>query len=123
MSASSAIMLLCATPGKSDLAVLKIRETFPGSRASRGPVVPGVCLATAAPLRSVEKRYDGAAPYGGPGPAQLWRIEVPVLDRVSDPQRLRETVMRLHEDGLLIDHDVWVPSVPDPEVAPPSNEH
>lgn len=118
MSAPSVIMLLCATPDREGQAVRRLEGEFPGCRITRGSLVPGACVGTAAPLRSVAKRYDGAAPYGGPGPAQLWTVEITVADRVDDPQHLRDLMMSLHEDGLLLDHEAWLPSAPAPDIAP-----
>lgn len=111
-------MLLCATPDREGQAVRRIEGEFPGCRLTRGSLVPGACVGTAAPLRSVAKRYDGAAPYGGPGPAQLWTVEITVADRVDEPQHLRDLMMSLHEDGLLLDHEAWLPSAPAPDIAP-----
>ena len=118
MNAQSVICMLCATRDTDGEAVHRIEEAFPDCLLTRGNLVPEICVGTAVPLRSVARRYEGAAPYGGPAPAQLWGMEVRMGDRVEGPQRLRELVMRLHDDGLLLDHEVWLPSAPDPDIRP-----
>lgn len=110
------VQIVCATPENRDAGAEKLERAFPGAQRKRSSVVPAVIIGGATPLRDILKRYEGAAPYGGPDPATLWTLILPVSDRESDPQRMRDLTMSLCQSGDILDMEVAIHQ--DSDVAP-----
>lgn len=102
------VQIVCAVSDEAGAGPERLASAFPGTLRQRGGTVPSAVIGGATPLRDVVKRYDGAAPYSGPGPAHIWVLSLPVKDRVADPKRMEELCMTLHAEGKLIDLEVSV---------------
>lgn len=110
------IELLCAVMGGGDAGVREIEGVFRGTERLSSCVVPSLVVGGMSSLREVHKRYENAAPYGGPGPATIWRLAVPMTDPVDDPQRLRDLTMRMAREKQILDLWVGVHDFPEPQV-------
>lgn len=98
------VQIVCATLEGRDAAIEKIELAFPGSSRKKESIVPSAILGGATPLKDILRRYEGAAPYGGPDPATLWTITAPV----RDTDRMRELTISLCVSGELLDMEISI---------------
>lgn len=119
MSTQNKIGIICATPDNEGAAVREIMLAFLGTTQILSGIIPRVQVGGSSSLKSVAKRYEGAGPYVGNDPAHIWHLTVPLKEQIMDTQRLKGIIMDLHDNGLMLDHEVWVLMAdPDKQITP-----
>lgn len=106
--------IFCATLDKEGDGPKIISSQFPSAEIENKGIMPSAILGGPASLKSEMKRYEGAAPYGGPSPAYLWVIRLPM----SDGNISSSHVYKICEENQhkFIDMEVTISETPENEI-------